>query len=239
MLLGVYAYSIGREYESSVLGGQNRDQARRDESHGGPLQPTRHEPRRGDESTTNTPSAVLQAENAVVRITTDLGIGSGFVIDRRGIVVTNHHVVEDATEATVTFNTGREFRVARILRNLPTKDLAFLLIDRPPAGLPVLSLSEQLPSKGEMVWAFGSPLGLDFSLTRGDVSNLHGDEEITLIQISTPLSPGNSGGPLLNRHGKVVGVNTLASQEGVQNLNFAVSSVDVQRALRQANLRTR
>jgi len=186
-----------------------------------------------------------QVEPAVVHIKTDRGSsGSGFFVDQ-DLVVTNFHVIEDAEQATA--KVGKEtYRVLGFLAVERGKDLALLRVDRPQGG-PTLRIASQLPQKLEEVYAFGSPLGLEKSVTRGEVSAVRTcreirqeagrpfappefDDDLTLIQTTAPISPGNSGGPLVNGFGEVVGVNagSISARVGAQNVNFAISCVDLQ-----------
>jgi S1-C subfamily serine protease len=143
------------------------------------------------------------------------GTGSGFVWDRLGHVVTNHHVVAGATGATVRLADGRAF-AASLVGTSPAHDLAVLRIgvgaDRPPP-LPV-GTSHDL-RVGQKVFAIGNPFGLDWTLTTGIVSALNrelptdaGGVVEGLIQTDAAINPGNSGGPLLDSAGRLIGVNT-------------------------------
>ncbi len=180
-------------------------------------------------------------EPAVVRIDVKLkaggSVGSGFVVESEGIVVTNHHVIAGAQQASVRFRDGKSVPVVGTLVLDDKRDIAVLKI----AGSehPTVQLAETLPRKGESVVTFGAPKGLSFSASEGIVSAIRKGEELkdyirdlpgTWVQTSAPISSGNSGGPLVNRRGEVVGANTLAFTKG-QNLNFAVSSLDIREAL--------
>lgn len=155
------------------------------------------------------------------------GIGSGFVVDQEGRILTNNHVVEGATRITVRFNDGTELE-ARVLGRDPAGDLA-LLQARVPAGTQPLPLADSdLVKPGEVAIAIGSPQGLGYSITAGIVSGIDrtagagGGRPLSgLIQTDAAINPGNSGGPLLNGRGEVIGINTLGST-GVQNIGFAV-----------------
>lgn len=167
------------------------------------------------------------------------GIGSGFLIRDDGLAVTNFHVLDGATAATARFADGKKLDVAGVVWSDPVKDLAFIQL----AGknkLPTLKIAAALPRKGESMIAFGAPRGLDFTATEGIVSAIRtesGDQPESwpkvraLIQTSTPISSGNSGGPLVNQLGEVVGINTMVLTTG-QNLNFAVSALEVTDALK-------
>ncbi len=159
------------------------------------------------------------------------GNGSGFIWDDLGHVVTNNHVVADASEAIVRLNDGRSYR-ATLIGASPAHDLAVLRIkvpiDRPP---PVpIGASADL-RVGQKVFAIGNPFGLDYSLTSGLVSAL--DRSITddegtsidhLIQTDAAINPGNSGGPLLDSAGRLIGINTaIYSPSGAYaGVGFAV-----------------
>lgn len=183
---------------------------------------------------------IKRIKPSVVKITTEgtvgVGIGTGFLVGTDGQVVTNSHVVKGARSATATFPNDRTVAVRRCLVLAPEKDLALLQLDRRAGLLPSpLKLCTALPEQGEAVYAYGGPLGLSNSVSDGIVSAIRAipgrserfaDPVVTWIQHTAPISPGNSGGPLLNARGEVVGVNSCYLREA-QNLNFAVSSRDV------------
>lgn len=159
------------------------------------------------------------------------GIGSGFIVDERGLVVTNSHVVFGAQVLAVQLDDGRTVP-ARLLGADPLLDIAVLQIPQSDAGrLPVLRFGDSDRLRpGDDVVAIGNPLGLEQTITRGIVSGLNRvlpERPLLLshpmIQTDTPINPGNSGGPLLNRCGEVVGVSTSIVQ-GSQSIGFAVPS---------------
>lgn len=168
----------------------------------------------------------------VIRVKGQYGdsVGSGFVVDKTGLIVTNYHVIEGAKAATAIFRTKEEFPINGWWALDPLSDLAVLQIDCPADKLHPVTLAKELPRKGEAVAAFGAPQGLDFSYTKGDVSALREGTEFKkkgqYIQTSAAISPGNSGGPLANMKGEIVGVNSFKKATG-ENLNFAVSAMDV------------
>lgn len=197
---------------------------------------------------------IEQAEPACVRIDVQLkdgsqGIGSGFVVDvDRKWVVTNYHVVADSETATVIFEDGAKATVKGWNAHYTDKDLALLKIDT-DRKLIALPLAQKLPRKGEKTVAIGAPQGLSFTATEGIVSAIRDGQELAQfseyadekdpafrkflftgqwLQTSTPISPGSSGGPLLNMYGEVVGVNSGTLASG-QNINFAVSCVEIQK----------
>ncbi|MEM7473787.1 MAG: trypsin-like peptidase domain-containing protein [Planctomycetota bacterium] len=186
---------------------------------------------------------IERAEKSVVRIEVQgrdgPSLGSGFIVDDQGTMITNCHVLAGAREATIHFPNGDEGRVLGTFAIDETRDIAVTRIDRRDA--PPLSLAAQHPRKGETVTALGSPHGLSFTATNGIVSAIRPGEEIaedigksgasgdfgTWIQVDAAISPGNSGGPLINRKGEVVAMCTLASQGSAQNLNFGISASDI------------
>lgn len=154
------------------------------------------------------------------------GMGSGFIISADGIILTNAHVVRDAREVTVKLTDRREFR-AKVLGSDPKTDVAVLKIDA--KNLPVVPLAKTDNLKvGEWVLAIGSPYGLDNTVTAGVVSakgrSLPDDAYVPFIQTDVAVNPGNSGGPLFNTRGEVVGINSqIYSQTGgYQGLSFAI-----------------
>jgi serine protease Do len=154
------------------------------------------------------------------------GAGSGFIISPDGVILTNAHVVRDATEVTVKLQDRREYR-ARVLGSDPKTDVAVLKIDA--KNLPVVPIGRSNELKvGEWVLAIGSPFGLDSSVTAGVVSakgrSLPDDSNVPFIQTDVAVNPGNSGGPLFNTKGEVVGINSqIYSQTGgYMGLSFAI-----------------
>lgn len=152
--------------------------------------------------------------------------GSGFIISADGLILTNAHVVRDAKEVTVKLSDRREF-AAKVLGSDPTTDVAVLRIEA--KGLPTVRLGHagQL-EVGDPVLAIGAPYGLEQTATQGIVSakgrSLPGDSVVPFIQTDAAVNPGNSGGPLFDGSGAVVGINAqIYSQSGgFQGLSFAI-----------------
>jgi serine protease Do len=153
-------------------------------------------------------------------------LGSGFVISTRGYIITNAHVVAQATEITVNMADGNNYQ-AQIVAADVSADLAVLKInvDQP---LPAVTLGRSDDLKiGETVLAIGNPFGYQQTLTDGIISAIHREVDVEqlsmrdLIQISAPINPGNSGGPLLNINGDVIGINT-AIRKAAQGIGFAI-----------------
>ena len=147
-------------------------------------------------------------------------IGSGFFIDGSGLAVTNHHVLEDALSATVTLEDGKTYNISGVVEFDEELDYAVILVEG--SGFPALKVgNSQAIKSGETVYAIGNPKGLSNTISDGIISNPRRENFDGMIQISVPISPGSSGGALLNAHGEVIGI-TTGSLESGQNLNFAV-----------------
>ncbi|MEX0618281.1 MAG: trypsin-like peptidase domain-containing protein [Pseudohongiellaceae bacterium] len=160
-----------------------------------------------------------------------LGSGSGFIWDKEGHVITNFHVVRDASRMTVTLPDGSSFDAVPV-GVAPDKDVAVLKIDAPQHALNPVSLGDSsLLEVGRKVIAIGNPFGLDNTMTVGVVSALGreidsvvGRKIRDVIQTDAAINPGNSGGPLLNSMGQLVGVNTaIFSPSGASSgIGFAI-----------------
>jgi Do/DeqQ family serine protease len=155
------------------------------------------------------------------------GVGSGFIINEGGQIITNAHVVDGADTVEVTLKDGRTFE-GRVMGTDPTTDIAVIKIDA--ENLPTVTISDSDRIRpGEWAIAIGNPLGLDNTVTVGIVSatgRTSGqvgvpDKRVDFIQTDTAINPGNSGGPLLNERGEVIGVNTAIIQ-GAQGIGFAI-----------------
>ncbi len=158
------------------------------------------------------------------------GQGSGFIISEDGLILTNAHVVRDAKEVTVHMADRREF-AARVLGADPVTDVAVLRIQA--KGLPTVALGDPANIEvGDRVLAIGAPYGLEQTATQGIVSakgrSLPGDSVVPFLQTDAAVNPGNSGGPLFDGQGRVVGINAQIYTEsgGFQGLSFAIP-VDV------------
>ncbi|MHB1244410.1 MAG: S1C family serine protease [Gaiellaceae bacterium] len=208
------------------------------------------------DSVTKTVSQIYkQSSKAVVEITvsaaaqadpfggggTQQGQGSGFVYDREGRVITNQHVVDGAQSVSVRFADGTTYD-AKVVGADPSTDIAVLDVDAPESALSPLGLADSSSVEvGEGVVAIGSPFGLEQTVTTGIVSALN--RQITApnnfaidgaIQTDAAINKGNSGGPLLDLSGKVIGVNSQIESEsgGNDGVGFAVPSNTVERVAR-------
>jgi serine protease Do len=176
---------------------------------------------------------VLRVGEAVVQIQTSSGLGSGFIINKLGHVITNQHVIAGEREISVVVyrkkNGGLEkevFPKIKIIAMNGFLDLAILQIDDPAASkLPFAPLGDSdLLIQGQPVFAIGSPLGLERSVSQGIVSvRARETRGAWSIQSTTQINPGNSGGPLFNARGEVVGVNNMKlAGVGVEGLGFSI-----------------
>jgi S1-C subfamily serine protease len=188
---------------------------------------------------------ITHAADSVVLIHTDRqSLGTGFVVKNKSLIATNFHVIAGAGAAWVTFSDGTECAVDGFLAVSQGCDLAIIHLAK-PAKVPPLEISSATLDAGVDVFAVGAPKGLGFSVSKGVVSayrhwpeierSFESDSGVDVdypfdvdslwVQTTTPISPGNSGGPLLSTTGKVVAVNTLRStSETSQNINFSIHS---------------
>lgn len=170
------------------------------------------------------------------------GAGSGIVLDKRGHVLTNYHVVEDAREIDVTLFDGRSYRAALVGSDPPT-DVAVLRIEAPIESLfPAVMGDSTRLRVGQRVYAIGNPFGLERTLTTGIVSSLNrtlpgrgGRTLKSIIQIDAAINPGNSGGPLLDTRGRLIGMNTAIASRTGQNtgVGFAIPAHVIARVVPQ------
>ena len=183
----------------------------------------------------------------VVQVTLEKGssIGSGFPLDDQGTIVTNYHVIEGAKSAKIKFG-QKTADIEGFLVFAPGKDIAILKAKLEGERVAPLKLASGKPAKGETVLTFGAPLGFDSTVSNGIVSSVrkgtdlqeifkkmvgadiyveqqHYDPDAVWVQTTAPISGGNSGGPLVNLRGEVVGLNTWGLTKG-QNMNFAISA---------------
>ena len=157
--------------------------------------------------------------NSTVTIETDIKIGSGFFVSEN-VIATNYHVIEGASEAyCYTNNSSTKYKIEGYLAVDKSVDLILLKV----SGLDraAIKLATNPVSPGQKIFVIGSPKGLPASISDGIISGLRDFDGIKLIQITAPISPGSSGGPVLNTNGEVIGVSVGQYKDG-QNLNFAI-----------------
>jgi len=172
---------------------------------------------------------------SVVNVKTTSGGGTGFLIDDKGTIATNSHVIHNATSVEIKLKDGTWVREVDLLLENEEADLALLRIkhSRLPDPLP-LGDSDKC-AVGDQVVAIGNPLGLEHTLTDGLVSSRRVYRGRKWLQISVPISPGNSGGPLFDMSGAVVGVTTagFSAWSGAQNLNLAVPVNELKKQIKK------
>jgi len=154
-------------------------------------------------------------------------LGSGFIIDDNGLIITNNHMIEGADEIKVKLSDGREFK-AKVIGRDPKTDIALIKISSSFGRLPVLQLGDSDKMRvGDWVLAVGIPFGLEHTVTQGIISAtgrvIGSGPYDNFLQTDAPINPGNSGGPLVNLRGEVIGINT-AIVSGGQGLGFAIPS---------------
>src|SRR3954468_22334371 len=191
------------------------------------------------------------SKNAVTYIVADTpqgqATGSGFVVSKDGLIVTNDHVVDGASQVQVKIGTSDKAQAAQVIGSDPSRDLALLKVDA--SNLPTLSLGDSSSvGVGDPTYAIGNPFGLDHTLTTGIVSalqrSLQAPDGATIsgaIQTDAALNPGNSGGPLLDSSGQVIGVNSQiqtgssnGAEAGNVGIGFAIPASTVKSFIAEA-----
>lgn len=156
-----------------------------------------------------------------------LSVGSGFFIDAYGTVITNYHVIAGAYKIVVKTAQGKEYTATNILGYSKAKDVAYIKVNAMGNETSFIKLSSAKPAVGEAVYALGSSLGLTGTFSSGIVSYVDRVvDNVKFIQTTAPISSGNSGGPLVNQYGEVIGMNTATYTDG-QNLNLSVTADEI------------
>ncbi|MAT16579.1 MAG: hypothetical protein CMJ46_15065 [Planctomyces sp.] len=182
---------------------------------------------------------VTQARKSVVVVTFSgrdgqkLGVGSGFIIEPDGLIATNLHVIGDSRPISVHLANGKKYDVTEVRATDHTLDLALIKIDE--ENLPTLPVRFTNDIRdGEAIIALGNPLGLNHSVVKGVVSSQREVEGRNMLQLAIPIEQGNSGGPVINQQGEVIGLVTLKSLAS-ENLGFAVPASDLKLLLDRPN----
>lgn len=151
-----------------------------------------------------------------------LGQGSGFIVSPDGVVATNYHVIESAYEVFIRLANGKSYQDTTLIAGYPDFDIAILKIEEAePFNYVFFGDSDEVQI-GEQVLAIGSPLGLENTISDGVISGKRDIGDITLLQITAPISSGSSGGALLNMKGEIIGITSIGSRWNTQNLNFVI-----------------
>lgn len=208
-----------------------------------PTEPVKKEP-----ETLTLPDLIAQVEPSVVLLQTTTpdggGIGSGYVVTADGMTITNHHVMAGAKTCTAKFADGTKVNCTGFRLLKPREDIAVIQLDLGGKTVKPLSIAESIPPKGTDVVGFGAPERLSFSTATGIISGIRDSDAMaeetgmdfdgTWIQTTCPISHGSSGGPLCDRQGRVVAMATLKSEADAQNLNFAISAIQIANAIKEA-----
>jgi len=182
-------------------------------------------------------AAVQRAAPSVVEVKTDVGQGSGVIVQPQGLIVTNAHVVGSASRVEVVNSSGASMS-AEVVESDEFQDLAILRpAGNPGPGVEIVEDSVGPPNIGSSVFAIGSPFGLSNTVTAGVVSAFRGERGRPLIQFDAPVNPGNSGGGLFDLQGRLVGIPTAIRSpvNGNVGIAFAVPSSRVRAILAQVS----
>lgn len=201
---------------------------------------------RGKHEYASVTDLIEAVEPSVVQIQTSHGWGSGFVLSESGLIVTCHHVIDEAYFATAIFADGRRLEVVGTAALAPECDVAIVVVDpsTSPAPLVPLVVADEKPKKGQPIVVMGSPLGLSFSQSEGSVSGLrtagelakvsgnvyvhrHLAPDVSLVQVAASLMPGNSGGPAVDFSGNVVGIGALLVSYHGQMYEFCIAASEI------------
>jgi S1-C subfamily serine protease len=202
-------------------------------------------PPRSDSEFSSVTELIEAVEPSVVKIESKHGIGSGFVLDPSGLIVTCYHCTDGAGDAEIVFANGRRVPILRVASIAPDRDLAIIEIT-PRERLVPLPLAKRRPKKGEPIVVFGAPAGLSFSVSEGSVSALRTAAElsdlagvfrnpralardVTVVQVTASLMPGNSGGPVVDFSGNVIGISSFLLNWDGQKYEFWISADEIHR----------
>ncbi len=187
-------------------------------------------PKQKEESTESLPNLIKKIKPSVVIVFAYdnkgefLQLGNGFFISQNGDIITNYHVLQEASSAEIKTSDGKTYPITYIIAKDEQNDIIRLSVDIPSKYVLPLYLSETIPEIGERIIVYGNPLELENTVSDGIVSSVR---EIfnygKIIQITAPILPGSSGSPVLNMKGEVIGIATFQFIEG-RKLNFAIPS---------------
>jgi serine protease Do len=166
-------------------------------------------------------NVIEQYRNIVIQIATPYSTGTGFLLQEAGIIVTNDHVVQGNREVVVE-GVKLPRQMAKVVFSDPRHDLAFIAAPASPDVPTAILATNKAVSVGDLVVAIGHPFGLKFSATQGIVSSTqHLQDDLPYIQHDAALNPGNSGGPLVNKKGDIIGINTFHVNGG-ESMSFSL-----------------
>jgi len=181
----------------------------------------------------NASIVIEKVRKSIVTIQTEESIGTGFIADKRGIVITNAHVVGSAKRCKVTLFDKDELE-GRVLLSYFSKDIAFIKIETEKSLHQARMPQERDYKIGDSVIAYGNPFGYENTVTKGIISALDREiQEVKYIQTDVAINPGNSGGPLLDMKGNVIGINTLKIADA-SGIGFAIPISDIMPLVRES-----
>jgi len=155
---------------------------------------------------------------STVRLRVEDRVGTGFVISPKGLVLTNRHIVEDQTEVMATFDGSKEMYQLRVIYlGSDETDLCLLRIES-ANRFDYIPMADELPTLGDEVITIGNPRGIGLSVSKGVISRIGDDGD---LQLNIQLNPGNSGGPVVNQQGELIGVISFLVEE-IQAMSFAI-----------------
>lgn len=166
---------------------------------------------------------VREYGQSIVLVQAGQSVGSGFVVSSDGYILTNSHVVQGNKSVTIKMiEENKVFSNVEVIKVNPIRDIALLKINDVGSFYPVVLGNSDSVAEGERVVTIGNPAGLEKTISDGLISSIRNLSGTIIFQISVPISPGSSGGPLFNIQGEVIGITTMSFTEG-QNINFAVA----------------
>ena len=237
LVVGLEAYSIPShcQAQESTTVTQESDQSNRPQAASVASSDLRQAPTATLESLVSQVRASLVAIRVDDRDGRQVGIGTGFFVDSKGLIATNFHVIGEGRSIQVEWGKGRVLKVEGIEAFDRKADLALVRVAQDSTPFPALPLNLRNDlQQGSDVLAFGNPLGLEYSVVRGIVSALREVEGQSLIQLAMPIEPGNSGGPLVDLDGHVHGIVNMKSAVD-DNLGFAIPIDQLQKLIDRPN----
>lgn len=179
---------------------------------------------------------ISRVRKSIVTIKTEDSLGTGFIADKKGIVITNSHVIGNAKNCIVTLYTKEELE-GKVLLSYFSQDIAFVKIDSPKKLYQAKMTVDKDYAIGDAVIAYGNPLGYEDTVTKGIISALDREiQGIKYIQTDVAINPGNSGGPLIDTNGNVIGINTLKIADA-SGIGFAIPIHDILPLVRESLLK--
>ena len=167
---------------------------------------------------------------SVIRLRVEDRVGTGFVISPKGLVLTNQHIIEDQEVVTATFdNSSEQYSLKVIYQGADEIDLCLLRIES-SNRFPYIMMADDVPTLGDEVITIGNPRGIGLSISKGVISRIGDDGD---LQLNLQLNPGNSGGPVVNHQGELIGVISFLVEE-IQAMSFAIGLPQIKAFIEEA-----